>query len=130
MKVRPEAEGKLMDALRKAGVDTASARIGEALPEDLFAGDILSAVKTINHHAQDQKYNQATLKKVSDHLKALRRLSKSDDQDIREMADTYIAWVERVQQAAHEKKTIDQRFETYLKKRATRTKKQKDAPFT
>jgi hypothetical protein len=130
MKVRPEAEGKLMDALRKAGVDTASARVGEALPEDLFAGDILSAVKTINHHAQDQKYNQATLKKVSDHLKALRRLSKSDDQDIREMADTYIAWIERVQQAAHEKKTIDQRFETYLKKRTTRTKKQKDAPFT
>jgi hypothetical protein len=130
MKVRPEAEGKLMDALRKAGVDTASARVGEALPEDLFADDILSAVKTINHHAQDQKYNQATLKKVSDHLKALRRLSKSDDQDIREMADTYIAWIERVQLAANDKKTIDQRFETYLKKRATRTKKQKDAPFT
>jgi SPP1 gp7 family putative phage head morphogenesis protein len=130
MKVRPEAEGKLMDALRKAGVDTASARVGEALPEDMFADDILAAVKTVNHHAQDHKYNQATLAKVSDHLKALRRLSKSDDQDIREMADTYIAWIEKVQLAANEKKTIDQRFETYLKKRATRSKKRKDAPFT
>jgi len=130
MKVRPEAEGKLMDALRKAGVDTASARVGEALPEDLFADDILAAVKTINHHAQDHKYNQTTLKKVSDHLKALRRLSKSDDPDVREMADTYIAWIGKVQQATREKRSIDQRFETYLKKRAPRRKKQKDTPFT
>jgi len=130
MKVRPEAEEKLLAALRKAGIDTAAARVGEPLPEDLFANDILAAVKTVNHHAQDHKYNQATLKKAADHLKALRRLSASDDPDVREMAQTYIGWIEKVQQAARDKKPIDERFETYLKKRATRKRKPKDVPFT
>ncbi len=130
MKIRPEAEENLLTAIRKAGIDTAAARVGEPLPDDLFANDILAAVKTINHHAQDLKYNQTTLKRASDHLKALRRLSKADDPDVREMAQTYIAWVERVQQAAKEKSTIDGRFETYLKKRVTRKRKQKDVPFT
>ena len=130
MKIRPEAEEKLLAALRKAGIDTAAARVGEPLPEDLFANDILAAVKTVNHHAQDHKYNQATLKKAADHLKALRRLSASDDPDVREMAQTYIGWIEKVQQAARDKKPIDERFETYLKKRATRKRKPKDVPFT
>jgi len=52
-------------------------------------------------------------------LKALKRLSASDDPDVREMAQTYIGWIEKVQQAARDKKPIDERFETYLKKRAT-----------
>jgi len=34
MKVRPEAEEKLMNALRKAGVDTASARPGSQVQPD------------------------------------------------------------------------------------------------
>jgi SPP1 gp7 family putative phage head morphogenesis protein len=130
MKVRPEAEEKLLAVLRKAGVDTAAARVGEQLPDDIFANDILAAIKTINYHAQDYKYNQATLKKAADHLKALKRLSGSDDPDVREMAQTYIAWIEKVQQAASGKTSIDERFETYLKKRATRKRKPKDVPFT
>jgi len=35
MKVRPEAEGKLLEALRKAGVDTATPGWVEALPQDV-----------------------------------------------------------------------------------------------
>jgi hypothetical protein len=47
-----------------------------------FIDDILAAVKTVNHHALDHKYNQATPTKVSDRQKELCRLSKCDDQNI------------------------------------------------
>lgn len=130
MKVRPEAEGRLLEALRKAGVDTATARVGEALPQDVFAQDILSAVKTVNHHATDQQYNQGTLKKATDHLKALKRLADSTDPDERAMARSYMDWIEKVREAAREHKPVGGRFDVYLKKHAAPEKKPKEAPFT
>ena len=130
MKVRPEAEEKLLAAVRQAGTETAPARVGQALPEDVFADDILAAVKTVNHHASDQQYNQVKLKKAADHMAALKRLRRADDADVKEMAATYIAWIENVQKAARDQTPIEGHFETYLKKRATRKKKRKDVPFT
>ena len=130
MKVRPEAEEKLLAVLREAGVETAPARVGQQLPEDLFADDILAAVKTISHHASDAQYNQTKLKKATDHLAALKRLRQADDADVKEMAETYIGWIEKVQTAARDKTPIEGRFETYLKQRATRKKMSKDVPFT
>jgi len=97
-----------------AGIDAAAARVGEPLPEDLFANDIFTAVKTVNHHAQDHKDKQGTLKRAADHLKTLRWLSASDNLDVREMAQTYIGWLEKVQQAARDKRPIHERFEIYL----------------
>ena len=130
MKVRPEAEEGLLGVLREAGVDTAPVRVGQQLQEDVFADDLLAAVKTVNHHASDGKYNQATLKKANGHLAALRRLRQADDPDVREMAETYIGWIERVQAAARDKAPIAGRFETYLKKRAAPRRRRKDVPFT
>ena len=104
--------------------------MGQQLQEDVFADDLLAAVKTVNHHASDGKYNQATLKKANGHLAALRRLRQADDPDVREMAETYIGWIERVQAAARDKAPIAGRFETYLKKRAAPRRRRKDVPFT
>ena len=117
MKVRPEAEEKLLTVLRDAGVETAPARVGQQIPEDVFADDILAAVKTVNHHASDAQYNQVKLNKVADHMAALTRLREAADPDVKEMAETYIGWVEKVMVAVREKAPIDGRFETYLKKR-------------
>ncbi len=130
MKVRPEAEEKLLTVLRQAGIETTPAKVGQPIPEDVFANDILAAVKTVNHHASDAQYNQTTLGKLADHMAALKRLRQADDRDIKEMAGTYIAWIEKVQKAARDKTPIEEHFEAYLKKRATREKKRKDVPFT
>ncbi len=130
MKVRPEAEEKLLTVLRQAGIETTPAKVGQPIPEDVFANDILAAVKTVNHHASDAQYNQTTLGKIADHMAALKRLRQADDADAKEMAGTYIAWIENVQKAARDKTPIEEHFETYLKKRATRKKKRKDVPFT
>lgn len=130
MKVRPEAEDKLLSVLRRSGIDTTTVRVGESLPEDVFSSDILAAVKTVNHHVNDHQYNEATLKKASGHLTALRRLRQAHDPDVKEMAEAYIGWIEKVQAAARDKTLVDGRFETYLKKHAARKKTPKDVPFT
>ena len=130
MKVQPEAEEKLLAVLRQAGIETTPAKVGQPIPEDVFANDILAAVKTVNHHTNDAQYNQTTLGKLADHMAALKRLRQADDADIKEMAGTYTAWIEKVQKAARDKTPIEEHFETYLKKRATRKKKRKDVPFT
>ncbi len=127
LKVRPEAESKILAKLRKATKQ--ASKVGESLPEDDFAADILDAAKSVNHHAGDGKYNQAKIDKAAGHIKALRQLAKSDDPDIREMAETYIDWVDRVQQAAIQGKSIPERFEGYLKKVVTKAKKT-DSDFT
>ena len=77
----------------------------------------------------DGKYNQAKIDKAAGHIRALRQLAKSDAPDIREMAETYIDWVDRVQQAAIQGKSIPERFEGYLKKVVTKAKKT-DSDFT
>jgi len=130
LKVRPEAESKMLPTLRKADRQVDAARVGEPLSEDEFADDILLAVKTVNHHAQDGAYNQSKLEKAAKHLNMLKKLVGSDDPDVREMAQVYITWIERVQQAAKDKKPIPEIFETYLKKYSPPRKRVKDADFT
>jgi hypothetical protein len=130
MKIRPEAEPKILPQLRKADRQTATTTIGQPLLEDDFATDILSAAKTINHHAQDGNYNQSTIDRATKHLDALRKLEKSSDQDVRTMAENYIAWIEKVQQAVRDRKPIPEVFEAYLKKHTSPKAKTKDADFT
>ena len=127
LKVRPEAEAKILTNLRKATKQVS--KVGESLPEDDFSADILDAVKTVNHHAGDGGYNQAKIDKAAGHVKVLERLVKSDDPDVREMAQTYIGWVDKVQQAARDRQSIPERFETYVKKVVTKAKKT-DSDFT
>lgn len=127
LKVRPEAESKILAKLRKATKQVT--KIGERLPEDDFAEDILAAVKTVNHHAGDGAYNQAKIGKAAGHIKALEKLAKSDDPEVREMAETYKGWVDKVQEAVRDRTPIPIRFDTYLKKLATKPRKT-DSDFT
>lgn len=106
MKLRPESEAKILPALRKSCRQISVVKVGEQLAEDEFADDILLAVKTANHHAQDGNYNNSKLDKLDQHLTALRKLAKSDDPEVREMATTYIGWIERTQEAARERNPL------------------------
>lgn len=130
LKVRPEAESRMLPALRRADRQTGTARVGEPLSEDDFADDILLAVKTVNHHAQNGAYNKAKLDKAAKHLDALKKLTDSDDPDVREMAQFYMAWIEKTQQAARERKPVSGMFETYRKKHSSPRKKVSDSDFT
>ena len=123
MKVRPEAEQNLLRVVRQTGIETEPpARVGQRLPEDVFADDILAAVKTVNHHASDGQYNQETIEKAASHLAALRRLRQHEDPDVKEMATTLAA--------VRDKAPIDELFNAYLKKRATPRRRPKNVPFT
>ncbi|MEN6521121.1 MAG: minor capsid protein [Armatimonadota bacterium] len=130
MKVRPEAESKILPQLRKADRQVTATKVGQTLPEDSFSDDILGAVKTINHHAGDGAYNQSTIDRAAKHLDALRELAKSADPDVREMAESYIGWIEQVKQAAKERKPIPEMFSAYLKKHASPKKKEAKVDFT
>lgn len=130
MKLRPESESKILPALKKSSRQISVERVGEPLAEDEFADDILLAVKTVNYHAQDGNYNQSKVDKLNKHLPALKRLAKSDDPEVREMAQTYIDWIERTQEAARQGKPIAGKFETYLRKSPPERSEKKDVDFT
>ncbi len=68
--------------------------------------------------------------KAAKHLEALRKLAKSDDPDVREMAANYIGWIEKVQQAAQERQRISGVFEAYLKRYPSPKSKAKELDFT
>lgn len=130
MKLRPEAEAKIMPALKKADRQVSVPKVGEPLDEDSFASDILAAVKTVNHHAGDGSYNQSTLDKAEKHLAELRKLAKSDDTEVRQMAETYIGWLERTQQAVRDKTPIPEKFEAYLRKSVPAKQRSKATDFS
>ncbi|MHB9037886.1 MAG: minor capsid protein [Armatimonadota bacterium] len=130
MKIRPEAESKILPLLKKSDTKTTAPKIGQRLPEDVFSNDILAAVKTINHHAGDGAFNQYTIDQATKHLSALRQLAKSDDPDVREMAKDYIGWIQKVQRSARESKPISEIFNGYLKKRVSAEIKVDDVGYT
>lgn len=119
MKIRPDAEKKLMSALRKADIKIGVPKVGEALAEDNFADDIMLAAKTVNHHFKDGNYNQSKLTAVEKHMAELSKLAESDDKDVREMAGSYIKWIQDIQQAASQHKQLPTFFEPYRKRYAS-----------
>ncbi|MCE5322394.1 minor capsid protein [bacterium] len=130
MKLRPESEAKILPALRKSNRQVSVVKVGEPLAEDEFADDILLAVKTINYHSQDGNYNKSKVDKLNKHLPALKKLAKSDDPDVREMATAYVDWIERIQEAVRERKPVAGKFETYLRKSLPKKGESKDIDFT
>lgn len=130
MKLRPESENKILPVLRKSSRHASVVKVGEPLAEDDFADDILLAVKTVNYHAQDGNYNKSKVDKLNKHLPALKKLAKSDDPDVREMATTYMNWIERIQEAARERKPVEGKFETYFRKSLPKKGEIKNVDFT
>ncbi|MHB1462031.1 MAG: minor capsid protein [Armatimonadota bacterium] len=130
MKLRPEAELKILPALKKADRQTTAPKLGEPLEEDSFASDILAAVKSVNHHAQDGAYNQASIDKAAKHLDALTRLTKSDDPDVKAMAESYIGWLKRVKQSVEQREKIPDVFSAYTRQHAAARKRTEELGYT
>jgi len=100
LKVRPEREQKILDAISKAGPakkKTVVSRVGDPLGEDEFYDTILAGVKTVNHHLGDSNFNKSTLddvKKLRPQLRTL--LKKSDDPEVRAMCEEYLGKIDEV----------------------------------
>ena len=128
MKLRPEAEGKLLKAL-KPFVGNDDLRVGEPLGEDVFFQDILAGVKTVSSHTQDKNYNQATLDRMKAHLPALEKLAKDKDPEVKAMAGEYLDWIHRTLEGREKQVAVPGNFAQYLRKTAPTTKKP-TAPYT
>jgi len=129
MKLRPEAEAKLLAGLRKGDLTGAPQRIGKPLDEDGFYEDILGAVKTVNHHQQDGQYNATSIEKALKHKKTLKELAGSDDPEVRDMAQGYLAWLDEIDASHQAKRRTDGELAQYLRKKETE-RKQSEAAFT
>jgi len=102
MKIRPEAERKLLAALSTGADDTIGQAAGSALADDLFYDDILAAVKSINHHINQGDFNFNS-QKISQALRprtALSRLTRSSDKDLRAMARDYLKTLDEIDVSA------------------------------
>ena len=117
MKVRPDSEKKLLSQLDNSAGSLPEIR-GQALNQDSFYQDILSGVKTLNHHvsAGDYAYNQNTLKIVRRYQRELRNLKKSTDPEVSQMAGHYLKAVNKILKGAKENKKYDGLFKQYLRK--------------
>ena len=131
LKMRPDADGRILESLKQGAMDRSNIKVGEPLAEDRFAQDILLAVKTTNHHAQDGSYNQSKLDAARKHRAALTKLLKSGDPDVKEMAETYLQWLDRVDEAVTQRQKVGGgNFEAYLRKRLPARDDKKAPPFT
>ena len=100
LKLRPEADEKMLDFIRDNGgaqlIAKGKARplkvVGEVLPEDEFANSIKEAIITIKAHNNkgDFAYNKNSLKKAYDHELKLLKLANSPDPDVQDMANEYL----------------------------------------
>ncbi len=93
LKVRPEHEQKIFDAIRKAGPakkKTVISRVGDPLVEDEFHDDILKAIKTVNHHLKDKGFNETSIDNAIKLRPKLEKLLKHNDAEVRKMADEYL----------------------------------------
>ncbi|NQT35208.1 phage head morphogenesis protein, partial [bacterium] len=98
MKIRPEAERKLLSTLATSADDTLGQAAGSALADDLFYDDILTAVKSINHHIKqgDFNFNNQKISQVLNHRTTLLKLSKSRDSDLKAMARAYLKMLDEI----------------------------------
>ena len=93
MKIRPEAESKMLKNLALTSDDSLVTQVGDSLPDDKYHDTILAGIKTVNSHVDkgDLEYNKQKLQAVRDILPDLERLRKSKDRDVAAMADQYLA---------------------------------------
>jgi SPP1 gp7 family putative phage head morphogenesis protein len=119
MKLRPEAEKKLLAKLGKVAPETSLAKVGEPLAEDEFADTILLAVKTCYTHKADGAYNASKLAAAQALRPKLLDLAKAADPDVKAMASEYLVWLDRIDQAVVGK-TVPEggKFAAYLRKHA------------
>lgn len=112
MKVRPEANGKMLDAIRQ-GEDVSGPRKGQPLDEDKFYGDILTAIKHVSYHAGDGNYNDTKISAALKHSGALEKLARSNETQVKEMAQGYLKWLDELKAARDGKRSINGVFDQY-----------------
>jgi len=117
MKIRPEAEAKLLKNLALTSGDRLAVGVGDTLPQDNYYETILGGVKTVNHHVAqgDTAYNQEKLASIEKLIPELQRLAKSSDRDVAAMAKQYLADAERVLECARGNKKFPGQFAQYRK---------------
>ena len=129
MKIRPEAEAKVLKNLALTSGEKLTAAIGEVLPEDSFHETILGGVKTVNSHVAkgDHEYNQEKLESVRKLIPKLKDLEKSPDRDVAAMAKQYRADCEKVLDCAAGNKKYAGQFAQYRKQFASEPDRKKPA---
>jgi len=121
MKIRPEAESKLLKVLREQGQWSKNTkRIGMPLEQDIFYDDILAAVKTINHHITkgDYKFNGETVAKaLTSHKTKLKKLAASGDKDLSSLAKSYTKMLNEIAESQkHGGKVKIKEFKQYVRR--------------
>ncbi len=119
MKIRPGAEKKLLANLSTGPGDTIGQAAGQILTDDLFYGDILSAVKSINHHINqgDFNFNKSTIEKALSHRATLTKLAGKRDKDLKSMVRTYLKTLDELDASVSSNgRTKISAFKQYLKK--------------
>ena len=127
MKIRPDTDRRIDELLRKY-VQTAAGEKGHPLAEDSFFETILAAVKNVNYHVGDGKYNRTKIDKALRLRKKLEALQKNADPKVREMADHYLKWVKEIQESVDWDRATNGIFEQYLPKLDAQKPKEKP-PF-
>ncbi len=132
IKVRPEHESKIMEAIRKSGPvgkQSQVVRVGEPLVEDEFYNTILAGVKTINAHLADQNFNTTTLSNVGKLRSQIESLMRStDDPEIQAMCREYFFKIDEItsvfkKASAGEAAPKVSMYKQYLRKKAHSTPK-------
>ena len=128
MKIRPDTDSTIVSRLQ-GQLDRVTIPKGKPLKEDTFFGTILEAVKNVNYHsAGSGGYNQSKLDKARKLRSKLAPLAKSADPDVRMMAESYLGWLDQLDDAVKTKKMTKGSFDQYLPE-LPQPKKQKQPDF-
>ena len=127
MKIRPDTDRRIDELLRKY-VQTTAGEKGQPLNEDSFFETVLDAVKNVNFHVGDGKYNRTKIDKALRLRKKLEAMQKSADPKVKEMADHYLKWVKEIEESVDWDRATNGVFEQYLPKLDAQKPKEKP-PF-
>jgi len=119
LKIRPDAEKKLLANLSTGPEDTIGQFAGQTLVDDLFYNDILAAVKSINYHINqgDFNFNKSKIDNALSYRSALSELAGMRDRELKSMAKSYLKSLDEIEASisANGRKKIGA-FKQYLKK--------------
>lgn len=114
MKIRPNADKSLVSKMRLGLHENENTPI--PLSQDIYYQDILRAIKHISHHVDDGNYEAPKIEIGLRHRSALQKiLTSSNDKDLREMAGTYLKWIDEIELAYNQKREVSGFFKQYLK---------------
>ena len=118
MKIRPESERKLLAMLTTGPNDTIGQAAGRILADDVFYDNILTAVKSVNHHLDigTKNFSRPVIDKALKHRKSLLKLAKEGDADLKAMATQYLKTLDELDRLiATSTRTKISTFERFLK---------------